>query len=182
MAYNFPAWMQKAPIAGQFPGAEMRWKAYNRFGGPTSVGSVYMFDMGMSQAETTNMNWQDAASCWRNIVAMATHKTGTGTATTPAFSSYVFCVATEAVADNAELEVLVMGAFDVLSVPSLATTFIPAWCSCIPVVTNDYVQVHPGTNGLTAAKQVGRTLVSIDQGSLTAARRSIYFNGFGMYS
>lgn len=182
MAYQFPNYFTRTPVIGQPPWAEVRWKVYNRSGSATAAGNVYQLDMSMSQSQTTNYDWMDAASVWRNIVVQSTSPTGTGSASTPSTFSGIFCVATEAVADDAELEVLFQGTYSVLTLMASATHYVPKWAALQPVGTKKYVQILHGSGAITGGRQVGRSLVAVDQGSATDGqeeRRSCFFSGFG---
>lgn len=178
--YEAPFWFQRSPIAGANPFVTRKWKAYNRTGGATTRYGVYQFDMGFSQAETLNFEWNDAGSCWRNIVASQTSGTGTGTQQLPHIYTGVYCVALAAVADNAELEVLVIGETPVLTVTNNATQFFPRWSNLAPVASQIYCNITAG-NTSNSTMPVGRTLVGTDLGSTSvAAERNCLFVGFGV--
>lgn len=179
MAYNFPNYFQRAPVMGNDPFATVKWKVWNRAGVTTAIGSVYMFDMTMSQTETTTFNWMDAASVWRNIVATGTVATGTGTSTTPTTFIGMYCVANEVAADNTELEVTVQGVVSVNTVTASAIQFYPKWCALTPTSGQVYSTIQPGSQ-ILSSKNIGRTLVAVDQGSTSSpSTRSCLFSGFG---
>jgi hypothetical protein len=179
MAYNFPAWFQACPVNGTNPGADLRWKCYNRTGGWTVKNGLYMLDMSMSQAETTTMAWMDPASVWRNIVAQGTTATGTGTATSPLTYSGLYCIATGVFADDAEGEFVFAGVYDLLTVTSNAAQYMPKWTALNFATAQTYATIVPGSGG-GAQRTLGRTLVAVDQGSTTvAAARSVQFYGLG---
>lgn len=182
MAYQFPNYFQKTPVTSESPWAEQRWKVYNRTGGATVVGGVYMFDMAMSQAETTTYDWMDAASAWRNIVAQGTYTTDTGTATVPGNYAGFFCVATAAVADNAEFEVVVQGEVSMLTLAVNATQHFPKWTPILPTNGKTYGTINAGNSAFTV-RQIGRTLSAYNLISATDTEQSLrtcFFSGFGM--
>lgn len=109
----YPHWFPQIIVPGQLPIGSVKWKVWNRTGGATVKGKVYQFDFGFtttSLVETapstgvllpavTNFNWRAPDSVWRNIV----------TPNAAYLRQGVFCCADAAVADNDELEVIVLG-------------------------------------------------------------------------
>jgi hypothetical protein len=178
MAFQFPGYFQRTPVVGQNPFAELRWNVYNRTGTDTVLGGVYQFDTSFTQAETTNFNWQDAASCWRNVMLTgALTSGGSGTHVTPALYTGYYCVATKIAADNTELEVVVCSPdVSVLTVAASAAQYLPRWSGLLPIAAQHYAGIYVG-NTLTA-RQIGRTNVATDLGSTTVgALRSCMFTG-----
>lgn len=183
MSYNLPPYFQKAPVVGALPYADMRWKVYNRTGGATVAGGLYMLDMSFSQAETTTDNWKDAASCWRNIVGINTASTGTGTATTPFLYTGVFCIIQSVVADNAEVEAVFCSPdIQMLTVATNATQFYPRGSGVIPVTVKTYGAITGAASAITP-RIIAKTRAAYDMVSATdgqEALRSVHFYGFGM--
>lgn len=109
---GFPHWFKTAPQVGSLPIATLQWKVWNRTGAASVKGKVYQFDMGYTTTATnevdqygktlpavTTSNWKDDNSCWKNVVLPATEY----------LRQAVFCTAEEAVADNYEMLVTVIG-------------------------------------------------------------------------
>ena len=90
-----------------------RWRVWNRTGSATVVGQLCQFDIGYSAAVETvantkglllpavsNSRWMDEASPWRNVVVPAA---------APFFGTGYACIAEQAVGDNEEMDVTVVG-------------------------------------------------------------------------
>ncbi len=187
---SFPPWVTEAMLIGvggvtttgtASPFRTLRWKCWNRTGANLEIGGVYMLDMTWSQAETTNLSWLDPASCWRNIVAIGTHTTGSGTAQTPLISTGIYCVATAVAADNTETEmVFASPSINVLTIAAITLSWYPRWSGLTGVAAGVTSATIGAGNGLYN-RQIGRTLVGTQDGSTTVgALRSCMFYGFGM--
>jgi hypothetical protein len=109
---SFPTAFVGGSGAYESPTAPLQWKVYNRTGAATVVGQLMQFDLALTAAaETTansrgvilaavaNYKWMDDASPWRNVVVPVA----------PYFAYGYGCVAEQAVADNEELLVTVIG-------------------------------------------------------------------------
>lgn len=112
----FPHWFTGSRVFGagaqQSVMTPLRWKAWNRTGAVTVKGQLCSFDMGFATAAETTQNskgellpavsnllWQDPASAWRNLVVP----------TAPYHGHGYCCVVEDAVADNEEVMVTVIG-------------------------------------------------------------------------
>lgn len=181
---NYPHWMKQAPIEGASVTGESRWRVWNRSGGATVKGSVYAFDLTMSTTSTTetdpvtgnllsavtNFNWQgDSSSAWSNIVLPATAILRQG----------VYCVAEEAVADNASLMVTVVGDVTITTVAYTAVdgTVVTPGSVLIPTASS----ANPThTNATTSTnKVIALTRASASVTSNTLSSVPVIFNGWG---
>lgn len=190
---NYPLWFKEAPIMGQSPAKEVRWRVWNRSGETTAVGRVYQFDVGLTTTSTsetdaitgnllpavTSYAWQAPESCWRNIVIPSTTYARQG----------VFCRADEVAVDNAELWVTVISPSTTLTtcdtlasngssdqgdgaITTAHLTFYPSVNGSSKAVQS--ISTSQGTSRLIAMNTSGFTIASGDIATVT-----VMFNGWG---
>jgi hypothetical protein len=199
--YHRPNWYQTVPKGDVNPFARYTRKAFNRSGIATVAGGLYQFDTDLRTAVETvantkgallpavvNFKDNDDASAFRNVMLTQAQVTATNAARGEnSLSSGLFGIANASVADNEELEMVIVGEVSAYIFSAInAGLFYPfALLEPIaPSATDGSIvpSMFVRTNAASTPRSIGRTLANFTNGAGTtdafAALATVVFDGW----